>query len=103
MPIKYVDREYKVGQRYLVDEPLAKHYGKIVTISRIKDDYFSREWKVETYEIEEHEEMVFKGLGWITVKRGPLKVEVHLPKDAEIIIRDAFVEPKRVSMEQDYD
>ena len=68
-----------------------------------KDDYFSREWKVETYEIEEHEEMVFKGLGWITVKRGPLKVEVHLPKDAEIIIRDAFVEPKRVSMEQDYD
>lgn len=64
-----------------------------------KDDYFAREWKVETYEVEESEELVFKGLGWITVKRGPLKVEVHLPKDAEIIIRDAFVEPKRESLE----
>jgi hypothetical protein len=54
---------------------------------------------METYEVEEHEELVFKGLGWITVKRGPLKVEVHLPKDAEIIIRDAFIEPKRESNE----
>lgn len=67
-----------------------------------KDEYFSREWKVETYEVEEHEELVFKGLGWITVKRGPLKVEIHLPKDAEIIIRDAFIEPKRESNEEEY-
>ena len=60
-----------------------------------KDTYFSKEWKTEIYEIEEHEELVFKGLGWITVKRGPLKIEVHTPKDAELIVRDAFIEPKR--------
>ena len=68
-----------------------------------KEDYYAKEWKTEVLEIEEKEELVFKGLGWITVKRGPLKVEVHVPKDAELIIRDAFVEPKRVSNEESYD
>lgn len=68
-----------------------------------KDEYYAKEWKTEVLEIEEKEELVFKGLGWITVKRGPLKVEVHVPKDAELIIRDAFVEPKRASNEESYD
>jgi hypothetical protein len=40
-------------------------------------------------------------LGWLTVKRGPLKVEVTLPKDAEIVIRDAFIEPRREGMKED--
>ena len=41
------------------------------------------------------EELVFKGLGWISVKRGPLEIEVTLPKEAGIIVRDAFIKPKR--------
>lgn len=62
---------------------------------KCSDDYYNREWKKEIHEIEENQELVFKGLGWLTVKRGPLMVEVNVPKDAEIIIRDAFIEPKR--------
>ena len=27
MPVKYIERKYEVGQKYLVDEPLAKHFG----------------------------------------------------------------------------
>lgn len=45
--------------------------------------------------IETGEEMVFKGLAWLSVKRGPLKVEVTYPKEGEIIIRKAFISPKR--------
>lgn len=62
-----------------------------------KDSYFADEFKKEIREVEEGEELVIKGLGWITVKRGPLKVEVTLPKLAELIIRDAFIEPRRES------
>jgi hypothetical protein len=39
--------------------------------------------------------LVFKGLGWISVKRGPLKLEITLPEMAETMIRDAFIQPKR--------
>ncbi len=49
MPIKYVDREYKVGQRYLVDEPLAKHYGKIITISRVEEEYYMNSFGPDVY------------------------------------------------------
>ena len=41
------------------------------------------------------EELVFKGLGWISVKRGPLEIEVTLPKKAGITVRNAFIKPKR--------
>ena len=49
MPIKYVDREYKVGQRYLVDEPLAKYYGKIITISRVEEEYYMNSFGPDVY------------------------------------------------------
>ena len=49
MPIKYVDREYKVGQRFLVDEPLAKHYGKIITISRVEEEYYMNSFGPDVY------------------------------------------------------
>lgn len=41
------------------------------------------------------EELVFKGLGWITVKRGPLNIKLSAPKEIEIIKRKAFIDPKR--------
>ena len=41
------------------------------------------------------EELVFKGLGWISVKRGPLNIEITAPRKAGVIIRDAFIKPKR--------
>ena len=37
------------------------------------------------------EEMVIKGLGWISVKRGPLELEIYLPEDVELITRRAFI------------
>lgn len=38
---------------------------------------------------------MFKGLGWVSVKRGPLEVEITYPERGEIIIREGFIKPKR--------
>lgn len=49
----------------------------------------------EEFIIESGEELVFKGLSWVSVKRGPLHLEITYPKKGEIIIRKAFIKPKR--------
>lgn len=43
------------------------------------------------------EELVWKGLAWLSVKRGPLHLEVCYPEGGEILIRKAFIHPRRVS------
>ena len=59
-------------------------------------DEFKKERIVtEEFVVETGEELVFKGLGWISVKRGPLHLEITYPERGEIIIRDAFIKPKR--------
>lgn len=49
----------------------------------------------EEFVLESGEELVFKGLSWVSVKRGPLHLEITYPKKGEIIIRKAFIKPKR--------
>ncbi|WP_297596837.1 ribosome biogenesis GTPase YqeH [uncultured Cetobacterium sp.] len=63
--------------------------------SKCKADFDKIEKSTVEYTVETGEELVFKGLGWISVKRGPLKVEILAPKDGDIIVRDAFIKPKR--------
>lgn len=60
-----------------------------------KDDFDKIEKSKTIYTVEAGEELVFKGLGWLSVKRGPLEIEVTAPKDGEVIIRDAFIKPRR--------
>lgn len=59
------------------------------------DEY--KKLKMKKLNITAHtgEEIAFKGLGWITVKRGPLNIELNLPESIDPIIRDAFINPKR--------
>lgn len=49
MPVKYVERKYEVGQKYLVNEPLAKHFGKNITISKVEIEYFSSGTDADVY------------------------------------------------------
>lgn len=60
-----------------------------------KSEYDKLEKITRKFTVETGEELVFKGLGWISVKRGPLMVEVTMPKMARILIRDGFIKPKR--------
>lgn len=40
-------------------------------------------------------ELTIKGLGWLTVKRGPVDIELTHPKNTEINLRKSFIKPKR--------
>lgn len=60
-----------------------------------KDEYNKNPMVTEIITVEAGQELVFKGLGWLSVKRGPLVLEVTYPEAGEIILRDAFIKPKR--------
>ena len=60
-----------------------------------RDHYKALKKEKHRLTIKAGQELVFKGLGWISVKRGPLDIELVCPKDAEIVIRSAFIKPKR--------
>jgi ribosome biogenesis GTPase YqeH len=80
-----------------INDLLKDHSGDKITppCEDCRDEYSSLPMRKEEWTIETGEELVFKGLGWISVKRGPLVVEATLPEGAEIILRDAFIKPKR--------
>jgi ribosome biogenesis GTPase YqeH len=80
-----------------VEDLLREHTGTLITppCDKCKDEFYNLPTKTEVFTIDTSEELVFKGLGWISVKRGPLKVEVTLPEESELIVRDAFIQPKR--------
>lgn len=60
-----------------------------------KDQYHKLETVKRKISIKAGEELVFKGLGWISVKRGPLDIELVCPKQVGIVVRPAFIKPKR--------
>ncbi|BDU49662.1 ribosome biogenesis GTPase YqeH [Haliovirga abyssi] len=80
-----------------IEDMKSKHIGEMLIppCNNCKDEYSSLKMKKEVHTVNEGEELVLKGLGWLSVKRGPLKVEVELPENAEIIIRKAFIVPRR--------
>ena len=60
-----------------------------------RDEYNKHKKITKTLTIKTGEELVFKGLGWVSVKRGPFKIEVTLAEEIEISIRKAFIKPRR--------
>ncbi len=59
------------------------------------ESYRKNKMKKTKIVAEEGQEIVFKGLGWVTVKRGTFTIEVTAPEKLEIIVREAFIKPKR--------
>ncbi len=80
-----------------LEDLLRDHSGDAISppCEKCRDAYAALLMKKEEWTIEAGEELVFKGLGWISVKRGPLTIEVTIPEGAEIILRDAFIKPRR--------
>jgi ribosome biogenesis GTPase YqeH len=80
-----------------IEEIIKKHSGNMLTppCNKCKTDYYNNKFKTQIIEIEDREELVIKGLGWLTVKRGPLIIELTMPESVEYVIREAFIEPKR--------
>ncbi|MGL4533933.1 MAG: ribosome biogenesis GTPase YqeH [Fusobacteriaceae bacterium] len=66
-----------------------------IPCEKCAEEYNKQKFKKETLTIDTGEELAIKGLGWITVKRGPLHIELILPNSIEPIVRKAFIKPKR--------
>lgn len=76
-------------------ELLEKSNFLIPPCEKCKDKFEEYVQEKKEFLVEDNEELVFKGLGWISVKRGPLKIEITTVKDGKVIIRDSFIRPKR--------
>ena len=55
-----------------------------------KENYLKNKFVTHIVEIQENEDLVIAGLGWINVKRGPLNIEFTVPEYAKVIIRPAL-------------
>ena len=53
------------------------------------------DWEERYFEIPEEEELVIAGLGWVNVKRGPLRTKIKFPKGVKIVKRDRLIIPRR--------
>jgi hypothetical protein len=62
---------------------------------KCRDVFYERKFERRRFTVNEGEELFFKGLGWISVRRGPLEVEVTLPEGMEAVAREALVAPKK--------
>lgn len=52
--------------------------------------YFANEFIEEKFVVEENEDFVIAGLGYIEVKRGPLEITAHYPKGVKAVIRKSI-------------
>ncbi len=59
--------------------------------------YFSNEFIKKDFVIEENEDFVFAGLGYIEVKRGPLEISAYYPKGVKTLVR------KSISKDSDFE
>ena len=88
--INYHETNYEKGLKLFAGEIVGKD---IFTIpcEKCKEEYNEMKFEKRKITVESGQDLVFKGLGWVTVKRGPLHLEVYLPNACETIVRDAFI------------
>ncbi|WP_064592194.1 GTPase [Streptobacillus moniliformis] len=65
--------------------------------------YFSNDFIKQDYIIEENEDFVIAGLGYIEVKRGPLEISVYYPKDVKALVRKSISKNSDFEEELDED
>lgn len=54
------------------------------------EKYNKNEFITREYTIDENEDLVISGLGYIEVKRGPFEVRLHLPKYVKVVVRKSI-------------
>lgn len=87
----YASKEvkYHLTNRTKVNELWNNGYFKLLDEENyIK--YNTNEFIDEIFSIEENEDLVISGLGYIEVKRGPLELKLHYPKGVKISIRKSI-------------
>ena len=57
--------------------------------------YFENKFVTFETTVEENEDLVISGLGWINVKRGPLTIELTVPEGVKVIVRPSIFKGKK--------
>ena len=86
------DIKFHVTKKDRVEDLLNKDF--FTFPSKTEKDAYYQKMKKETLTVEAFEEMAISGLGWINVKRGPLKIELSYPENVKIVIRNGIINPK---------
>lgn len=86
------DVKFHITKEERLDDLFQKDFFKFPSPSE-KKEYYSK-IKKEVITIEPFEEMAISGLGWISVKRGPMTVELSYPENSKIVIRRGIINPK---------
>ena len=86
--------KFHVAREERVKDLLNGNYFEILQGAE-KEKYFQNEFVTHEVEIGENEELVIAGLGWINVKRGPLKVQVEVPKNVKVIVRPSIFKNRK--------
>jgi len=60
-----------------------------------KKKYFENEFVTFKITVKENEDLVISGLGWINVKRGPLAIELTVPKVVKTVVRPSIFKGKK--------
>ena len=60
-----------------------------------KKKYFENEFVTFKTTVKENEDLVISGLGWINVKRGPLAIELIVPKGVKTVVRPSIFKGKK--------
>ena len=60
-----------------------------------KKKYFANKFVTFETTVEEDEDLVISGLGWINVKRGPLTIELTVPEGVKVIVRSSIFKGKK--------
>ncbi len=55
-----------------------------------KEKYHKNEFVTKKYIVNENEDLSISGLGWINVKRGPLSLELTIPKNVKVVVRKSI-------------
>ncbi len=87
------DVKYHITKEERVQDLLSGNFFEILK-GEEKKQFFENEFVTYTTEINENEDIAIGGLGWINVKRGPLKLELTLPKYVKVVVRPSIFKRK---------
>ncbi len=86
------DVKFHVTKEDRIEDLIEKNFFNFPS-QKERKEYYSK-MKSVTLTVDSLEEIAISGLGWINVKRGPMKIELFYPGDVKIIKRQGIINPK---------
>lgn len=86
--------KFHITREERIEELLNGDFFELVQ-GKEKDEYLQNKFITHIVEIQENEDLAIAGLGWVNVKRGPLKIELTVPEYAKVIVRPAIFKGRK--------